>query len=141
MPKPKPQQPPRDDPTISDEDFLYRRIFPDADALRPTNDGWRPKSGSLKSNVSLSVDLASETTAEQTRDRDTSVPFHVARIPVRVVRSAGCGVVRDPRPDNPAHALICGTGGGEALTGSEAKRIARQSEIVLVNPGAEVPGD
>jgi len=140
MPKQQPQQLPRNDPTISDDDFLYRRIYPDPDALIPTNNGgWRPKSGSLKSNVALSVDLASMTTPEQTRDRDITVPFHVARIPVRVVRRAGCGVIRDPLPDNPAHALICGTGTGEALTGSEAKRIARESEIILVNAGAQVP--
>lgn len=124
-----------DDQAIGDGESLYRRIFPGLDNLVPNSggDGYRPSSGSLKSDLPLSVDRSSLCTPEETRDRDISKPFHVAQISVGVVRAAGCRVVADPEDGNPAHALIYGSGENGSLSKSETKKIARQSQIVLVN--------
>lgn len=137
-----PVPPPRDDPTISNDEILYRRIFPSRDALqhRENGPGFRPASGSMRSTESpLSVDLGSLTTPEQTRDRGLPQQFHVARFSVQVVREAGCGIVPDPLPNNPAHALVYGTRAGDLLTNGEARAIARRAEVILVVEGTPPP--
>lgn len=123
------------DQTVDDGELLYRRIFPGPDSLQPNSggDGYRPSSGSLKSDLPLSVDCASLCTPEETRDRDLSKLFHVALISVSVVRAVGCRVVADPEDGNPAHALIYGSGKNGSLSKSETQKIARQSRIILVN--------
>jgi hypothetical protein len=139
---------PADDLTISDNEQLYLRIFPASDALTVVEGGYRPNSGSLKrGDEPVSVDLGSISTPENTRDRDTSSPFHVAQFTAGIARSAGCRVVRDPEPDNPAHALVYGnrqnraksfTGG---LTKGEGEKIARLARLALVNHNAKPPNN
>jgi hypothetical protein len=137
-----PESPP-DDPTIPDDEFLYRRIFPDPQNLKRLPDGrsFRPTTGALRSQEALSVDLGSVSTPEETRDRDNSRPFHVAAISVLVARKEGCRIVRDPEERNPAHALLYGTheDGSGSLSSGQAKRVARQSIIVLLNAAAPLP--
>lgn len=137
---------PPDDLTIGDKEQLYLRIFPAADALILVEGGYRPNSGSLKrGDEPVSVDLGSLSTPENTRDKDTSSPFHVAQFTAGIARLAGCRIVRDPEPDNPAHALVYGnrqniaksfTGG---LTKGEGEKIARLARIALVNHNAKPP--
>lgn len=134
-----------DDESIANDELLYLRIFPDPDSLqlRELGGGYRPSSGSLKRNgQALSVDLGSLSTPEQTRDRDTKFPFHVAAFTAGVARLAGCKVVRAPEPDNPAHGLVIGNHERDdgSLNKGQIRKISRQAIIVLVNPLA-VSGD
>lgn len=136
-----PDQPPPDDPTIERDEPLYLRIFPDPDILvrdNPNQDRYRPRSGCLRSESALSVDLGSLSTPEQTREKDTSRPFHVAMFTAGVARDAGCRVVKDRTPDNPAHALVYGAGENGSLTKRQTRKIAHRSEIVLLNPLAPI---
>lgn len=144
---------PPDDLTIGDDELLYIRIFPDVDSIEPLPDGsgFRPNSGEFRSDGALSVDLQSLCTPEQTRDRAIPPrPFHVAAVPARLARSVGCRIVRDPQPDNSAHALIygnrCRDDGSKdgvrdgSLTKSQAKKIANGgARIILLNPAAPLP--
>lgn len=119
---------------IEDEELLYRRIYPDPDAVTENpGGGKRPVSGSLRSDGPLSVDRGSLCTPQQTRDRDTSSQFHVAAFSASVAREAGCRVIADPLPGNSAHALIYGkhTSGNGSLTKSQAKKIANRARVVL----------
>lgn len=132
--------PPEDDKSITDDQFLYRRIFPRSDALIPIESGYRPMSGALQDkDQGTSVDLAVECSPEDTRDRDTSQHWHVARIPVAAVRAQGCRVIRRPKENNPTHAVIYGKGKNGYLTDGPASNIAKQSRIVLLNPLAPMP--
>ncbi len=134
---------PDDDLTVGDDEVLYRRVFPKADALQPKANGeYRPSSGALRSGQGpLSVDLASLSTPEETRCRDLTRPFHVAAISVRAAREVGCRVVRDPLSDNPAHCLLYGTSDDEngSIGQGLAKKLARKAFMILVNPSAPIP--
>lgn len=127
-----------DDESITNDELLYLRIFPDSDSIQPRESGgYRPSSGSLKRNgQALSVDLGSLSTPEQTRDRDTKFPFHVAAFTAGIARVAGCKVVRAPEPDNLAHGLVIGSHerGDGSLSKGEIKKISRQATIVILNP-------
>ena len=127
-----------DDPSIPDEELLYRRIpLQPPDNIQPTEvEGeWRPSSGNFRSNGPLSVDRASLTTPEQTRDRGRPMIFHVAQVPAKVARQCGCRLVKDLMPNNPAHILLFGNhdSGVGALNGKQAKAIARAARIVLLS--------
>jgi hypothetical protein len=130
---------PADDPSIPNDELLFVRIYPDAHALQAADDGsYRPNSGCLKrGDEPLSVDLGSRCTAQQTKDRDRSVDYHVAEFSAAMVRSLGCRIVRRPEADNPAHAEIYGdrqdifkvfTGG---LTKGQSERLSRLARIRL----------
>ena len=131
---------PDDDNSITNDQYLYRRIIPDPDALVPVEGGFRPMSAALQEkDEPTSVDLAVLCRPEDTRDRDTSRPWHVARIPVAAVRAYGCRVVRRPLTDNPAHAEIYGKGKNGYLTDGPARNIAKQSRIIPQNLLAPPP--
>jgi hypothetical protein len=132
-----------DDPSIPDEEFLYRRIplQPSDNIQRTEIEGeYRPSSGNFRSNGPLSLDRASLTTPEQTRDHGRPRIFHVAQVPAKVARQYGCRLVKDPIPDNPAHILLFGNhdSGDGALNGRQAKAIARAARIVLLS-NADLP--
>jgi len=133
-----PDQHGENDPTIAAEEPLYLRVFPRADLLVQDHAGYRPASGCFRSQEALSVDLASLSTPEETRDRDKSHPYHIAAFTAGVARAEGCRVTRDPLPENPAHALVYGDHqkGAGALTKGQAKKIAQQARIILLNEGA-----
>jgi len=135
-----PEFPADDKEAIPDDELLFRRIYPDPGHLVPLGDGtgYRPQSGALRSPAPLSVDRASLSTPEETRDRDKSSPFHVAAVPAGAVRSVGCKVVRDPEQGNLAHCLVYGqhADGKGGLSGGQAEKIARKARIVLLNPAA-----
>lgn len=135
-----PDELPDDDNSITDGQLLYRRIIPDPHALRPVEGGFRPMSGAIQEkDQPTSVDLASLSSPEETRDRDTSRPWHVAAIPVKAVRDQGCRIVRRPLDNNPAHAQIYGKGKKGSLTEGPASKIAKQSRVILLNPHAPPP--
>jgi hypothetical protein len=127
-----------DDPSIPDEELLYRRVpLQPSDNVQPTDvEGeYRPSSGNFRSDGPLSVDRASLTTPEQTRDRGRPVVFHVAQVYVKAARQCGCRLVKDPIPENPAHVLIFGDheSGSGALNKKQTKVVARAARIVLLS--------
>lgn len=133
---------PPDDVSITDDEWLYVRIFPSQGSIQRTDDGagWRPSSGSLRRHdQALSVDLGSHCTPQETRDRDLSQTFHVARVAARVVRACGCRIIRDPEAGNPSHALVYGnhSNGDGSLSKSQTKHVARAAGIVLLSAGFE----
>lgn len=125
------------DPSIPDNELLYRRIpLQPTDTIQPTGvpGEFRPSSGNFRSGGPLSVDRASLTTPEQTRDRAKPALFHVAQFPAIVARQCGCRIVKDPLPDNPAHTLLYGNheSGTGGLNKKQTKAIARAAKIVLL---------
>ena len=128
-----------DDESIANDEFLYLRIFPDPASiqLNEVGSGYRPASGSLRrAGHALSVDLGSLATPEQTRDRDTSRPFHVAAFTAGVARHVGCKVSRAPEEGNPAHALVIGSSerADGSLSKGQIKKISKLATKILVNP-------
>lgn len=142
-------QRPADDPAIPDDERLYIRIYPAPDAFVPTADGGsRPVTGGVKGrdkNEPISVDRASLSTPDETRNRGPGGNFHVAEVRVRVLRERGFRVVGDPTNEpgdvNPAHVLVYGsrenpddghqTGG---FTKGEFAEFARNCRAVLILP-------
>ena len=127
-----------DDPSISDDEFLYRRIpLLPSDTIQPTEvpGEFRPSSGSFRSDGPLSVDRGALTTPEQTRDQAKPAVFHVAKVQAKVARQCGCRIVKDPLLENPAHVLLFGDNesGSGALNKKQTKAIARAARIVLLS--------
>lgn len=142
-----PLPPDVDDCSISNEEILYRRIHPSKPPLQNTSvpGEYRPASGALKDTEwPLSVDLGSLSTPEQTRDRCTLSPFHIAAFTAGMARSRGCRIVRDPQPAttehqaNPSHVLVFGDHKNRngALTKGQYEHIAKAARIVLINEHA-----
>lgn len=139
------------DDSIPDSELLYIRVFPDQDSLSfdPTIQDFRPTTSALKSReLPLSVDLGSLCTPEQTRDRDTSFPFHVAAFTAATARKYDCRVARDPiprgqnEPENKAHGLVYGNRedrSGGLIPKSQSRKIAQEARIVLLNKNAPWP--
>ena len=126
---------PIDDVSIGDDERLLRRIRPDDVFVEPETGERRPSSATFisRSNI-ISVDLASLTTPEKAL---ANYPRHVlVEIDVRIVRSLGCKVVRDPLPDNPSHALLIGSAPDGRMTKSQAREIVSLCKWVpVVNIG------
>jgi len=93
----------KDDPTIPNEELLYRGIHPDH-RKRPGNE---ISSAAFKSrtNPHVSVDLGSLSTPHETFRRRPS-DLGVVRLVTGTVRQITPGVARAPVEGNPAHALI-----------------------------------
>jgi len=104
------------DPSIPDEEYLWRRFLPKDDDLS--------KSDFKDSRGPTSVNLASLTSINKTLEGHPT--FKIAQLTAGDVRSVGCGVVRNPTPDNSAHALIIGNHRNNN-TGSKTGRVT-QSE-------------
>lgn len=132
-----PESLPPDDPTVADDEMLYRRIFPDHIIQTSVPGQFRPNSGALKDDSGpLSVDRGSLSTPQQTRDRDTSYRFHVAGFTAGTARKYGCRIIPDPEPNNPAHAKVYGNhqnGNGALVYKSQARKIAHDAVVVLMN--------
>ena len=113
-----------DDPTINDDEVLWRRILPDW--LHTQEDGRvRAKSVAFIDRLSgeLSVHIASLTNHAAVlagRPNDRIVAFK-AGLP----RSLDFAIVRDPTPDDPSHALIC-----PSPKGAKAKCLAEKAELI-----------
>src|SRR5687767_14101392 len=107
-----PDPPPPNDPTISDDELIYRRVIADTQAvyIEPATQVSRPTSAAFRSKDQepLSVDLASLTMPQEVLSRAPRPGFYLAEVRARSIRDCGCGIVRDPQPENAAHALIHG---------------------------------
>ncbi|MBM2847028.1 MAG: hypothetical protein HW407_2340 [Bacteroidetes bacterium] len=124
----------RDDLTISNQERLWRRVpanDPDHVKKAPITGEPRLSSAAFKSRtVLISVAIASLTTPE---DLLVGYPEHsIVEVTARVVREAGCIIVRDPKPGDTAHAHIIGTKREDGhLTPSEVGNIANQATWVI----------
>jgi hypothetical protein len=120
-----------DDPTIKDDEWLWRRIHPTA-VTGDQDTGQRvPQSGAFRdTRGELSVFLASETTLPVVLRGHQN--FGVAEFQASAARSADCIIVRDPLPDNPAHALVCGKRASREISIREAKMIKKRSRWVVL---------
>ncbi len=118
-----------DDPTIPDDERLWRRIAPNQ--LKPIDGtGFEISSAAFRDKTGdLSVHLASLTTRERVL---ASWPaFSLAELRAAVPRSLEMKVVRDPLPEDPSHALVC-----PYATKRQAKELARRSTLVVTVPPA-----
>ena len=120
----------RDDPSVSDNERLWRRVHP-SDIIRDSeSEELRPTSAAFRPSEEMSVDIASLTTPEAVL---SNYPHHsLIEFTAGIARKEGGIVVRDPLPDNPSHALICGKNPEGRLTKSQAKKIQQSSMWVIL---------
>lgn len=119
---------PLDDPTVSNDERLWRRVGPSQIITNPETGESRPSSAVFRSTNEISVARASLTTPAATLE---NYPKHsLVEFEARVARLAGCIVVCDPLPDDRAHALVYGSGANGRLTKTQAKKIAGQARWV-----------
>jgi hypothetical protein len=101
--------PPIDDPSITDDQALWRRIHPEQvvfdnnlNRQRPTSQAFNNTSGTS----GMSVDIADETTIQ---DALKGYSEHLlVEFEAGLARQLNQGVIRDPFPGNPAHAEVMG---------------------------------
>lgn len=94
-----------DDLSITNDALLWRRLHP-TQVICNDDGSYRISSAAFKDgNHEVSVNLAALTTTE-----DTLAGFPdrgIAELQAGIPRSLKHALVRDPEPQNPAHALIC----------------------------------
>ncbi len=117
-----------DDQTIPDTEGLWRHIHPNPSQIvrDEKTQEWRPSSAAfIDRRGEMSVDLASLTTVERALQ---GKPEHsLAEVTAGVFRQREYAVVCDPLPDNPAHALVCGS-----MSKKHAREIARAARWVIL---------
>lgn len=119
-----------DDVSIPPSAALWRRIFEEDIYPDPKLCRKRANSGSLfDGDAPMSVDLAMLTTLDEVNKRGEGMA--IAEFTVDAVRQADCKIVRDPLPENPAHALIYGNHANGGPTQGQAGKIAKQSKVVF----------
>ena len=119
-----------DDPTIGDDEILWRRIRPEW-LHRESSGQVRPGSFAFIDRLTgeVSVHIASIM-----RDSNLALEGHpddnLAAIRAGHPRSLGYAIVRDPKPDDSSHALIC-----PSPNQGDARKIAKQAMwVVRRNP-------
>src|SRR5208283_3216284 len=116
-----------DDLTIPDHEILWRRIIPDW-ICREADGTVRPAKVAFIDRLSgeVSVHLASilgdPSLALRGRPGDSLVA-----IPAGLPRSLGLAIVRDPRPNDASHALIC-----PSPSPGKARQLAKQAVWVVL---------
>lgn len=119
-----------DDHTISDDERLWRRVHPSNIIRNSESRNLRPSSAAFRSSNAMSVNIASLTTPEAVL---SNYPQHsLVEFTAGVARNVGCIVIRDPLPDNPSHALVCGMNPKGRLTKAQAKNIQLHSSWIIL---------
>lgn len=121
----------RDDPTIPDNAPLWRRIPPHHFVADPDTGQLRPSSAAFEDHPNgspMSVVLGAEARGPSAVLAD-HLGFGLAAITAGLARELGQIVVRDPLPDEPAHALVVGS-----KTKSLRRRMALASTWVVEPP-------
>jgi hypothetical protein len=122
-----PQRP--DDPSISNDERLWRRVHPSQ---------FKPYSGTGPSEISsavfstreeVSVAIASETTLEVFVANH--LEYSVVEFTAGAARRIGCTVVRDPLPNDQAHALVCGPRSNGQLNKTQQELLKQASRLIL----------
>jgi hypothetical protein len=118
-----------DDPSIGDNEQLWRRVHPAQININSQTGGHHLSSAVFSTRKEVSVAIASETTLEALL---ANYPEHsVIEFTVGSARSAGCTVVRDPLPDDPAHALVCGSR-SEGRLNKTQQNLLKQASIWIL---------
>ena len=121
-----------DDPTILDSADLWRRI-PPWHFVNDENSGQiRPSSAAFEDDPDgspMSVVQGSETSGPDSALSGHS-GFALASFTAGLAKECGQSIVRDPLPEEPAHALVCGT-----KTKAIRRRLAREATWVVSPSG------
>lgn len=122
--------PPRpDDPSIGNDERLWRRVHPTWIEIDPESGQPDVSSAVFATREEVSVALAASTTTELfLRD---NLGHSVIEFTAGAARAAGCTVVRDPLPDDPAHALVCGQKSHGQLNKTQQQRLKQASRLVV----------
>lgn len=123
---------PEDDPTIGDDEYVWRRV--PRDSVKYESGPPRASSGAFNDSsdgTPMSVDLA--LLAPSPEWSLGNCDGGLVRIKVGDLRAGGFGVTRHPLEDNPAHCYVT----GRKSTGKRQK-IAKMSEWVI-NPPEHPP--
>jgi hypothetical protein len=119
---------PDDDPTISDDAELWRRVPPDFYIHDERLGHRRPSSGAFDNHRDGSP--MSAVLAAESRGVEAVLAGHegygLVAITAGLARACGQGVVRAPLPDEPAHAHVVGP-----KTNSVKKRLAREARSIV----------
>lgn len=120
-----------DDPTISNDDLLWRRIVNQPDWVKRNPDGsWRVSSAAFIDRYTgeVSVHLARLTTQEKALANRPDEGL--AEISAGLPRSVDLIVVYDPTIDDSSHSLICPTKGG-TISKSRARTLAEAARWLI----------
>ena len=102
--------PPQDDPTILDDDRLFRRVRPNQ--LIPESDGSQRPSSAVFKTPELSVNIESLMVQQGRPPEDTHTRYpgeYLTSITARMVRAYNHPIVKATEPPNdPAHGLVLG---------------------------------
>ena len=123
---------PRDDPSINDDDSVYRRIPADWAILDDNLRRFRPSSQAFTQGGAdglVSVYLASETSPDAVMSEGRQA--YLVEVGVGAIRDLGLGVIRSPDTGGPGHCDITGR-----KTRSVRNHIAMQAQWV---PGYAPP--
>ncbi len=131
------QPEPADDVTIPPDAKLWRRVYPKQKYKDPQTGKYRPASGAFRDHkegyAGLSVYIASQTTPEAVLK--PAPGMYLVEFPASAVGDKGCKIVQDP-DENPAHALILGSGRDGRLTKAEAEHLALNSKFIVPDPSS-----
>jgi hypothetical protein len=120
-----------DDPTISDDADLWRRIHPTHIISDPNLGRVRPTSAAfmdLSNGSPMSVVIAAESDGPE-HILAGYEGYGLASFKARVAREFGLGIVRNPLYNQPAHALVFG-----AKSGKVRSQLAKAVEWVVLPP-------
>jgi hypothetical protein len=123
-----------DDPSIANEEILWRRIHNIPNWVKQKPDGtYRPTSAAFLDNTDptgeVSVHLASLTNQQQVLARRPD--DGLVEIEAGFPRSLGHAIVRDPTDADPSHALICPPP-NQTTRKSDAREMAQAARWVVL---------
>lgn len=122
-----------DDPTITNKESLWRRVHPTQIKYDTSENPVLSTSAFKQRGQPLSVDIASLTTLEEALTKYSS--HSMAEFAAKDARAVGCFIIRDPQPDNQAHALVYnGEHSTGQLTGSQIKLLTNNAKIIFFRP-------
>lgn len=129
---PEPQAPYRDDPTIADDAPLWRRIPPRHFVFDENTGKWRPSTAAFEDHPDgspMSVVLGLDV-VNQGRTANSVLKGHegfaLAAFSAGLARENHQGVMRKPRPEEPAHAEVFGK-----KTGAVKKAFAKKCSWIV----------
>lgn len=129
-----------DDPSVADAAVLWRRIPPWHFVLDENLGGFRPSSAAFENNPNgspMSVVLADDVAASGRSPQDVlagHAGFALAAFAAGLARECRQGVMRDPLPEEAAHALVFGEKPERV-----GRRIAKSATWVI--PPGDEPGN
>jgi hypothetical protein len=130
-----------DDPAITNETNLFRRIPPTHHIFDVNLNRWRPTSAAFEDDDELdpmSVYLSTVLTAENRSPATVLVGhpgYSLASITAGLARTKGQTVHPDPLPEETSHAVVCGDKGNNNKSAPK-KQFALNAVWFVLNPPA-----